>query len=47
MSGSCYEDANLLNVCQESIDYQGIVRHINDGVLIMREGNIVFTNGAF
>ena len=47
MSGSCYEDANLLHVCQESIDYQGIVRHINDGVLIMREGNIVFTNGAF
>ena len=47
MSGSCYDDANLLNVCQESIDYQGIVRHINDGVLIMREGNIVFTNGAF
>lgn len=47
MSGSCYEDANLLNVCRESIDYQGIVRHINDGVLILREGNIVFTNGAF
>jgi PAS domain S-box-containing protein len=37
----------LLNVCRESIDYQGIVRHINDGVLILREGNIVFTNGAF
>lgn len=47
MSGSCYDDANLLNVCRESIDYQGIVRHINDGVLILREGNIVFTNGAF
>jgi PAS domain S-box-containing protein len=47
MSGSCYEDANLLNVCRESIDYQGIVRHINAGVLILRDGNIVFTNGAF
>ena len=47
MNGSCYDDANLLNVCRESIDYQGIVRHINDGVLILREGNIVFTNGAF
>ena len=47
MSGSCYDDANLLNVCHQSIDYQGIVRHINDGVLILREGNIVFTNGAF
>jgi PAS domain S-box-containing protein len=34
-------------VCRESIDYQGIVRHINDGVLILREGNIIFTNGAF
>ena len=47
MNGSCFEDANLLNICRESIDYQGIVRHINDGVLILREGNIVFTNGAF
>jgi len=47
MSGSCFDDADLLNVCRESIDYQGIVRHINDGVLIMREGNIIFTNGAF
>ncbi len=47
MNGSCFEEANLLNVCQESIDYQGIVKHINDGVLILREGNIIFTNGAF
>lgn len=47
MSGSCFEDADLLNVCRDSIDYQGIVRHINDGVLIAREGNIIFANGAF
>ena len=47
MSGSCFEDANLLDVCRQSIDYQGIVRHISDGVLILREGNIVFTNAAF
>ena len=47
MSGSSYEDADLLNVCHKSIDYQGIVKHINDGVLILREGNIVFTNAAF
>ena len=47
MSGSCFEDANLLDVCRQSIDYQGIVRHISDGVLILREGNIVFSNAAF
>jgi PAS domain S-box-containing protein len=47
MSGSCFEDAGLLDVCRKSIDYQGIVRHISDGVLILREGNIVFTNAAF
>lgn len=47
MNGSSYENANLLHVCRQSIDYQGIVRHINDGVLIMREGNIIFTNTAF
>jgi PAS domain S-box-containing protein len=47
MNGTCFDEANLLNVCQESIDYQGIVKHINDGVFILREGNIIFTNGAF
>lgn len=47
MNGTCFDEANLLNVCRESIDYQGIVRHINDGVLILREGNIIFTNNAF
>lgn len=46
MGGSSYEDANPLHVCRESIDYQGIVRHINDGVMIMREGNIIFANAA-
>ncbi|MDO9583063.1 MAG: PAS domain-containing protein [Desulfomicrobium sp.] len=47
MNGTCFDEANLLNVCQESIDYQGIVKHINDGVFILREGNIIFTNDAF
>jgi PAS domain S-box-containing protein len=47
MRGSSYEDANLLNVCSQSIDYQGIVKHINDGVLIIRESAIVFSNAAF
>lgn len=47
MGGTCYDDANLLHVCRESIDYQGIVRHINDGVVILRESNVIFTNGAF
>lgn len=47
MNGTCFDEANLLNVCRESIDYQGIVRHINDGVFILREGNIIFTNNAF
>lgn len=46
MTGAHYGDAGLLNVCSKSIDYEGIVRHINDGVLILREGTIVFTNAA-
>ena len=42
-----YEDAERITICQGDIDYQGIVKHINDGVVIIREGNIVFANNAF
>lgn len=47
MRGSSFDDANLLSVCRESIDYKGVVKHINDGVVIIREGSIVFANDAF
>ena len=42
-----FEDAEEIRVCQGDIDYQGIVKHINDGVVIIREGTIVFANNAF
>jgi PAS domain S-box-containing protein len=42
-----YEDAEQIRVCQGDIDYQGIVKHVNEGVVIIREGKIVFANQAF
>jgi PAS domain S-box-containing protein len=42
-----FEDAEEIKICQGDIDYQGIVRHINDGIVIIREGIIVFANDAF
>jgi PAS domain S-box-containing protein len=42
-----FEDAEEIKICQGDIDYQGIVRHINDGIVIVREGIIVFANEAF
>jgi PAS domain S-box-containing protein len=42
-----FEDAEAIRVCRGDIDYQGIVKHINDGVVIIREGTIVFANDAF
>jgi PAS domain S-box-containing protein len=42
-----FEDPEDIRVCQGDIDYQGIVKHINDGVIIIREGTIVFANNAF
>ncbi|MHC1743200.1 MAG: PAS domain S-box protein [Syntrophobacteraceae bacterium] len=42
-----FEDAEEIRVCRGDIDYQGIVKHINDGVVIIREGIIVFANDAF
>ncbi len=41
------EDAETIRVCRGDIDYRGIVRHINDGVVIIREGTVVFANEAF
>jgi PAS domain S-box-containing protein len=42
-----FEDAERIRICQGDIDYRGIVKHINDGVVIIREGKIVFANNAF
>jgi PAS domain S-box-containing protein len=42
-----FEDAEIIRVCQEGIDYQGIVKHINEGIVIIREGIIIFANDAF
>ena len=42
-----YEDAEQIRICQGDIDYQGIVKHVNEGVVIIREGKIVFANQAF
>ncbi|MHC1725397.1 MAG: PAS domain S-box protein [Syntrophobacteraceae bacterium] len=40
------EDAEKISLCQGDIEYQGIVKHINEGVLIIRDGKIVFANSA-
>ncbi len=42
-----FEDAETIKICQGGIDYQGIVKHINDGIVIIREGIIIFANNAF
>lgn len=47
MSNRTYEDAQEIRICKGDIDYQGIVEHINDGVVIIREGKIVLANNAF
>jgi len=47
MTYKTYENAEEIKVCQGDIDYRGIVEHINDGVVIIREGKIVFANNAF
>ncbi|NLY41684.1 MAG: PAS domain S-box protein [Desulfovibrionales bacterium] len=46
MRESTQENTSPLQICEGDIDYRGIVRHINDGVLIIREGSIVFANEA-
>jgi PAS domain S-box-containing protein len=42
-----FEDAETIKICQGGIDYQGIVKHINEGIVIIREGIIIFANNAF
>ena len=42
-----FEDAETIKICQGDIDYQGIVKHINEGIVIIREGVIIFANDAF
>jgi PAS domain S-box-containing protein len=42
-----FEDAETIKICQGGIDYQGIVKHINEGIVIIREGVIIFANNAF
>jgi PAS domain S-box-containing protein len=42
-----FEDAETIKICQGGIDYQGIVKHINEGIVIVREGIIIFANDAF
>jgi PAS domain S-box-containing protein len=38
---------DLQDICSGSIGYQGIVEHINEGIVIIKEGNIEFANSAF
>jgi len=40
-------DANEIAFCKGDIGYGGIVEHINDGVVIIKDGKIVFANRAF
>ncbi|MCE5242220.1 MAG: PAS domain S-box protein, partial [Desulfobacteraceae bacterium] len=47
MARNTYENAEEIKACHGDIDYRGIVKHINDGVAIIREGKIVFANHAF
>jgi len=47
MSNKTFEDALEIRICKGDIDYRGIIEHINEGVAIIREGKIVFTNNAF
>lgn len=41
------KDTGIISLCHGDIEYQGIVKHINEGVLIIREGRILFANDAF
>jgi len=47
MKNQTFEDAQEIKICRGDIDYKGIVEHINDGVVIISEGKIVFANNAF
>lgn len=41
------EEVGEIGICQGDIDYRGIVKLINEGVVIIREGKIVYANHAF
>lgn len=47
MGAATNESAEEIKISKEDIDYRGIVEHINDGVVIIVEGKIVFANDAF
>lgn len=47
MANKTRDDAHQIRICKGDIDYQGIVEHINEGVVIIREGKIVLANNAF
>ena len=38
---------NIENSCNGDIGYQGIVEHINEGIVIIKDGRIEFANRAF
>ena len=40
-------DEKEIAFCNGDIGYSGIVEHINDGVIIIKNGKIVFANRAF
>jgi PAS domain S-box-containing protein len=40
-------DAKEIDFCNGDIGYSGIVEHINDGVVIIKDGKILFANRAF
>ena len=40
-------DEKEIAFCDGDIGYSGIVEHINDGVVIIKDGKIVFANKAF
>jgi PAS domain S-box-containing protein len=40
-------DTKEIAFCDGDIGYSGIVEHINDGVIIIKDGKIVFANRAF
>ncbi len=42
-----FQDAAGIKICHGDIDYRGIVEHINEGVVIVREGTVIFANSAF
>lgn len=42
-----HEESVFVNICRGDIDYEGIVKNINEGVVIIREGKIIFANDGF